>query len=277
MGREEIDAVMCADENNPYTRTPVMLARRRGVPTVYCSHGALDGTILFRGICSQTYLSKGEMEADYFVRECGVPEERIFVGAAPGSYLAARKEGDGTHIIFFSEPYELHNGRTETLYSDVLPRLCSVARAHGKRVIVKLHPFESLTERSAMVEGILTEDDRKLVEVSAEAFSEQLLRKIWFSLTVESSVAVECALAGIPSFLCGWFDLDLYSYGKQYKKFGAVRILKEPADISRVPESLGERQLDAAARERLYRPITREELEAVLEGKAVANRAPRAS
>ena len=269
--REEVEAVMCADENNPYTRTPAMLARRRGVPTVYCSHGALDGTILFRGICSQTYLAKGEMEADYFVRDCAVPAERIFVSAAPGTYMAARSKGDGTHIVFFSEPYELHGGRTENLYSEVLPRLCGLAREHGKKVMVKLHPFESLTGRSALVGRILTEEDRKLVEVSAEPFSEQLLRKIWFSLTVESSVAVECALAGIPSFLCGWFDLDLYSYGKQYEKFGAARILKEPAEVSRVPELLGEGRLDATARERLYRPITREELEAVLEGKAVAS------
>jgi hypothetical protein len=268
--REEIDSVLCADENNLYTRLPVLLARRRGVHTVYCSHGALDTNILLRGVCSETYLAKGEMERDYLVKECGVPRERIVVGAPPGAHFAAQGEGAGTHIVFFSEPYELYYGRTETLYRELLPRLCAIGREHGRKVMVKLHPFESLTARSQLVERVLTDNDRKLVEVIADPVSERLLRKIWFSLTVESSVAVECALAGVPSFLCGWFDIDLYSYGKQYERFGAARILDDPADISRIPELLGSQRPGAEVRNRLYAPITRENLEAVLQGKATA-------
>jgi hypothetical protein len=265
--RENIDSVLCADENNPYTRVPVLLARRRGVHTVYCSHGALDSTILLRGICCDTYLVKGEMERDYLNRECRVAQDRIFVGAPPGSRFAVQ-ERPGTHIVFFSEPYELYYGRTETLYREVLPRLCAIGREHGRKVMLKLHPFESLTARSELANRVLTAGDRALLEVTAEPFSEQLLQKIWFSLTVESSVAVECALAGIPSFLCGWFDIDLYSYGKQYEKFGAARILARPEDISHVPTMLESRRIGPLDRERLYDPITRENLEAVLSGVA---------
>jgi hypothetical protein len=268
--REEIDCVLCADENNPYTRVPVLLARRRRVHTVYCSHGALDINILLRGVCSETYLAKGEMERDYLIKECGVPRERIVVGAPPGSHFASQEDGAGTHIVFFSEPYELYYGRTETLYQELLTRLCAIAREHGRKVIVKLHPFESLTARSQLVERVLTDNDRKLVEVIADPLSERLLRKIWFSLTVESSVAVECALAGVPSFLCGWFDIDLYSYGKQYERFGAATILDAPTDISRIPERLGSQRPGAEVRNRLYTPITREDFEAVLQGKATA-------
>jgi hypothetical protein len=211
------------------------------------------------------------MEKDYLVKECGVPRERIFVGAPPESYFAARGERAGTHIVFFSEPYELYYGRTETLYQELLPGLCAIAREHGRKVMVKLHPFESLTARSQLVERVLMDNDRKLVEVTADPVSERLLRKIWFSLTVESSVAVECALAAVPCFLCGWFDIDLYSYGKQYERFGAARILDDPADISRIPELLGSQRPGAEVRNRLYHPITREDLEAVLKGKATAS------
>jgi hypothetical protein len=268
--REEIDCVLCADENNPYTRVPVLLARRRGAHTVYCSHGALDVNILLRGVCSETYLAKGEMERDYLIKECGVPRERIVVGAPPGSHFAAPGEDAGTHIVFFSEPYELYYGRTETLYRELLPRLCAMAREHGRKVMVKLHPFESLTARSQLVERVLTNSDRKLVEVIAGPFSEGLLRKIWFSLTVASSAAVECALAGVPSFLCGWFDIDLYSYGKQYERFGAAKILHDPADISRIPELMVSQRPGAEVLNRLDSPITREDFEAVLQGKATA-------
>jgi hypothetical protein len=265
--REKIDSVLCADENNPYTRLPVLLARSRGVPTVYCSHGALDSSILLRGICSDTYLAKGEMERDYLINECEVPRERIFVGAPPGSQLATSANTAGTHIVFFSEPYELYYGRTETLFREVLPRLCAIGRKHGRKVMLKLHPFESLTARSQLVDRLLTESDRKLLEITSQPVSEQLLRKIWFSLTVESSVAVECALAGVPSFLCGWFDIDLYSYGKQYERFGGARILNDPEEIAGIPELLHAQQIGAEIRERLYHPIAREDFEAVLRGK----------
>jgi hypothetical protein len=268
--REEIDCVLCADENNHYTRVPVLLARRSGVHTVYCSHGALDVNVLLRGVCSATYLAKGEMESDYLIKECGVPRERIVVGAPPGSHFVVRGDETGTHIVFFSEPYELYYGRTESLYREMLPRLCAVARERGRKVMVKLHPFESLTARSQLVERVLTDNDRELVEVVADPLSERLLRKIWFSLTVESSVAVECALAGVPSFLCGWFDVDLYSYGKQYERFGAARILDDPADISRIPELMGSQRPGADIRNQLYSPITREDFDAVLQGKATA-------
>lgn len=268
--REEIDCVLCADENNPFTRVPVLLARRRGVHTVYCSHGALDVNILLRGVCSDTYLAKGEMESEYLMKECGVPPERIVVGAPPGSHFVVRGDETGTHIVFFSEAYELYHGRTETLYRELLPRLCALAREHGRKVMVKLHPFESLTARSQLVERVLTDNDRKLVEVIADPLSERLLRKIWFSLTVESSVAVECALAGVPSFLCGWFEVDLYSYGKQYERFGAARILNDPADISRIPELMASQRPSAEVQNQLYSSITREDFEAVLQGKATA-------
>lgn len=266
---EEIDAVLCADENNHYTRLPVLLAQRRGVHTIYCSHGALDVNIQLRGACSDTYLAKGEMESDYLVNQCGVSQERILVGAPPGSYYTGQTAG--THLVFFSEPYELYYGRTEMLYTDVLPRLCAIARDHGRKVIVKLHPFESLTERSQLIERVLTDNDRKLVELIAGPLSERLLRKIWFGVTVESSVAVECALAAVPCFLCGWFDIDLYSYGKQYEKFGAAKILDDPEDISRIPALLESQRPDAEVRNRLYRPITPEIFEAVLLGKTMTH------
>jgi hypothetical protein len=148
----------------------------------------------------------------------------------------------------------------------VLPRLCAIARNSRRKVIVKLHPFESLTARSQLIERVLTGNDRELVEVIAGPLSERLLGRIWFGMTVESSVAVECAVAAVPCFLCGWFDIDLYSYGKQYEKFGAARILDDPEDISRIPALLESQRANAEVRNRLYRPIAQDVFEAVLLG-----------
>jgi len=137
-------------------------------------------------------------------------------------------------------------------------------------VVLKLHPFESVSARSRLVDRILTGDDRQLVEISTAAISEQLLRRIWFAMTVESSVAVECALAGIPCFLCGWFDLGMYSYGRQYEKFGAARILESPSAIPRIPEMLDLQWPDADFPNRFYQPITQMELDGILQSARVA-------
>ena len=267
LDRERISSVLGGDENNPYTRLPVLLARSRGVRTVNCSHGALDVNLLLRGICSDTYLAKGEMEKDYMVEQCGVPEERIVLGAPPVEYSLARgkSRATGDRIVFFSEPYELYSGRTETLYRELLPGLCAIARQYERKVVLKLHPFESVSARSRLVDRILTGDDRQLVEISIAAISEQLLRRIWFALTVESSVAVECALAGIPCFLCGWFDLGTQCYGRHYEKFGAARVLNSPSAIPNIPEMLDLQYPGADFRNRFYHPITQMELDGILQ------------
>jgi hypothetical protein len=272
LDRERISSVLGGDENNPYTRLPVLLARSRGVRTVDCSHGALDVNLLLRGVCSDTYLAKGEMEKDYMVRQCGVPEERIALGAAPVEHPLAtgKSRAPGDQIVFFSEPYELYSGRTETLYREVLPGLCAIARQYERKVVLKLHPFESVSARSRLVDRILTGADRQLVEISTAAISEQLLRRIWFALTVESSVAVECALAGIPCFLCGWFDLGMYCYGRQYEKFGAARVLKSASAIPYIPEVLDLQYPGADFRNRFYQPITQMELDVILQSARVA-------
>jgi hypothetical protein len=267
LDRERIISVLGGDENNPYTRLPVLLARSRGVRTVNCSHGALDVNLLLRGICSDAYLAKGEMEKDYMVEQCGVPEERIVLGAPPVEYSLAKgkSRAPGDQIAFFSEPYELYSGRTETLYRELLPGLCAIAREYERKVVLKLHPFESVSARSRLVDRILTGDDRRLVEISTAAISEQLLRRIWFALTVESSVAVECALAGIPCFLCGWFDLGTQCYGRQYEKFGAARVLKSPSAIPRIPEMLDLESPGADFRNRFYHPVTQMDLDGILQ------------
>jgi hypothetical protein len=265
---QRISSVLCGDENNLYTRLPVLLAKKRGIRTVYCSHGALDANVLIRGICSDTYLAKGEMERDYLIRQCGVPEGRVFIGAPIGRPALVDKGSapDKSQIVFFSEPYELYSGRAESLYRELLPRLCSIARGHGRKIMVKLHPFESLSARRQLVERVLTGENRDLVVVTKEPVSDELFRRTWFSLTVESSVAVECALNGVPCFLCGWFDLGLYGYGQQYEKYGAARTLDGPEDIQRIPEFLHSSQLNARIRQGVYQPLAPKQLEAILLG-----------
>ncbi|MBZ5653921.1 MAG: hypothetical protein LAO56_01445 [Acidobacteriia bacterium] len=231
---------LSADDSNPYTRIPLLLARQRGIPAVACHHGALDCRMAFKKLQFSNYLAKGEMERDYLERICGVDAGRIQVGATP----APPRENPSLWserapwIVFFTEPYETDLWRVEAIYREVLPRLCAAARKSGKRVVLKVHPFESARQRRRLVKRILSKEDQKLVNVTDALLSREILQKTWCAVTVESTVAFECASAGIPAFLCGWLRHAYAGYAPQYARFDVGQMLESPDDLLRIPGTL---------------------------------------
>src|SRR5207244_4178268 len=174
---EPVKAVLCADDSNPYTRIPLLLARNRGIPTLTCHHGALDGGYLFKQSHADVILAKGRMEEDYLVRVCGVPEEKVELGA-PGRLPALNVQRDreqAPFITFFSEPYEVASARTDEFYRDLLPRLADLALKTGRKFVVKLPPFESHRERERLINRILTAEQQQVANVVSGALSEDLL------------------------------------------------------------------------------------------------------
>ena len=84
--REPVDGVLCGDDSNLYTRLPVMLAVRRKIKTVDFHHGAFDGRYALKDLPCDLYLAKNEMERDYLLRVCGLPAEKVVIGApGPGN------------------------------------------------------------------------------------------------------------------------------------------------------------------------------------------------
>ncbi len=270
--KNRIGAVLSGDENNPYTRLPVLIARKRNIPTTFCSHGALDASLAVRVPCSDTYLAQGEMARDYWLGWCGLPSAKVVVGA-PQQKTSVRPgiESARDLIVFFSEPYELESGRVGHFYNEILPQLCCLAHQTGRRVIVKLHPFESLRARLKVIDGVLASEHRSLVEVVDGPLTPDLLERAWCGLTVTSSAAVDCALNGIPCFLCSWFDVSWFEYGRQFERFAVAQKLASPRLILEIP-SLIERIEPTAARQNLATPIGAEQFSAILGGTISTNR-----
>jgi hypothetical protein len=280
--REPITAVLSADENNAFTRLPVALARARNIRTVFCDHGALNLSLGIRKICSDIYLAAGAMARDYMVEWCGLPADRIVIGAPEKmrrSYRSGsdekpenqpRPENDKRKdwIVFFSEQYELSSARTQTLYSELLPELCSLARPSSRKVIVKLHPFESYRMRRAMIDRVLSAEEKNFVEVRQGAMTPDLFERGWFSVTVESSVAVESTTNGVPCFLCRWFDGSWYDYAAQYVKYSAGYPINSPREIRGIPHILEQIKITETTRRALKSCISPEHLESVLCGAA---------
>jgi hypothetical protein len=205
------------------------------------------------------------MERDYLERICGVDTGRIRIGApSPPRANASMWRERAPWIAFFTEPYETDLWRVEAIYREVLPRLCAAARRSGKSVVLKLHPFESARRRLRLVKSILSEDDRKLVSVTDAPLSRDILQQTWCAVTVESTVAFECASVGIPAFLCGWLRHVYAGYAPQYVRFGAGRMLEFPDELLRIPDMLRGVMPDSDTAGRLVQAISREALSEIL-------------
>lgn len=264
--REPITAVLSADENNPYTRLPVLLARSRKLRTVFSDHGALNMTFAIRPPVSDAYLMNCDMARDYAVRWCGLSADKIVVGGPPTTHnpLPSFHPTQRNWIVYYSESYELNSGRTQTFYTELLPELCLLASRTNRKVIVKLHPFESRRTRTAIIDRVLSAEQRSLVEIREGPMTPDLFARAWCSLTVESSVAVESTLNGVPCFLCSWFDASWYDYGKQFAKYSAGYPLDSPQRIREIPQLLEQLQITEATRRGLQTSITPDHLESVL-------------
>ena len=234
MEREPVCGVLCGDDSNLYTRLPVILAARRGISTVDFHHGALDGRYLLKDLPCDAYLAKNEMERDYLLRVCGLPPEKVVLGAPVSSPSGPPQSGDPSdlaRVVLFSEPYENFGMRVEEVYGELLPPLCRLARESGRGVVLKLHPFESLSQRTSMVRNLLTQEDVNRITVVDGPLSQQLLSNTWFGVTVESTTVLDCFGRGIPCFVCGWLTTLPFGYVQQYERFGVAQILRSAKEL----------------------------------------------
>jgi hypothetical protein len=266
--REPVKAVLCADDSNPYTRLPLLLANRRGIPTISCHHGALDGLHAAKSPCAGTLLAKGQMEKDYLVRVCCVPVEKIEIGAPQrlSAHTRPRPQNGGSYIVFFSEPYKVYGGRPEEFYRDILPPLADLALGSGKTLLIKLHPFESRRERQRLVKKALSPRQWEITKLVAGPLDNALLQDAWFGVTVLSTASMECVLAGVPCFLCTWLEHSPFQYARQFIKFGAGIALDSPAQISNIPEMIVGYRTTLELASNLWQPIEPRRLRELFEG-----------
>ena len=238
LSQEQVVAVMCGDDSNPFTRLPVLLARQQGIPTLDFHHGALDGRF-HEGIVFRSFLlAKGEMERDYLLRICGLPAERVVLAGPPrqaSTPAHERTKDERSQILFFLALYETGGWRSEEIYRELLPPLARLARKFGRKLVVKLHPFESRPERMALIAKVLPPAEATLLEVVEGPFSPQLVATAWFAVTVQSSTVIDCSLLGVPCFVCEWLNSSPYGYASQYARFGVGRILKSPKQLNEIP------------------------------------------
>jgi hypothetical protein len=247
--REPVCGVLCGDDSNPFTTLPVLLAAKRNIPTVDFHHGAFDGRYLLKDLPCEIYLAKNEAERDYLGRVCQLPQERVMIGAPSGAQviLPSDPHVERASVFFFSEPYEVYGMRAEEVYRELLPRLSRIAQQNGRELIVKLHPFESRSERWRLICEIVGNVDSRSIRVLDGPLTEDLLRRAWFGITVESTTVIDCLRHGVPCFLCGWYNVIPCGYLDQYERFGVGERLAYADEIARIPSLLAHARRDPHA------------------------------
>jgi hypothetical protein len=266
---EPVQAVLCADDSNPCTRIPLLLARERGLPNMACHHGALDGQTVYKRSYADVILAKGRMEKDYLVRCCRVPAENVEIGApalAAGADAREQRDGQAFHpdILFISEAFEANGGRAEEFYRDVLPALAELALNTGRKLIVKLHPIESKSERAGMLSRVFSPRQKSVTQIVEGRLSEDLFARAWFGITALSTVATECAIRGIPCFLCRWLDFGSHGYVDQFVRFGVGIDLSDPSEIARIPDYLEQHAANPDALGNCWQVATQQRLAELL-------------
>ena len=248
LDREPVTAVLCGDDSNWFTRIPVVVARKHRLPTLDFHHGAFDGRFLLKDLTSEFYLAKNEMERDYLLRVCQLPTDRIVTcGLPPHSAAGKRASNQDARIVFFSEPYESTGGRPEEVYRELLPPLFQLASKHGRRIAVKLHPFENATERTRLVEDALGPGWNEKIEIISGPTTTYVLDSTWFGIAVESSAVVDCVRHNVPCFHCAWLTSTSFGYSEQYARFGVGRLLRSAEEIVEIPAILASAAFSTAS------------------------------
>jgi hypothetical protein len=266
---EPVQGVICGDDSNPYTRIPLLLAQARGLPDIACQHGALDGRYLFKRTYGDVVWVRGKMEEDYLVRRCGVPQERVEIGAPalPATWSESQQSNRSSfrpYLLFISEAFDVTGGRAEEFYRDILPPLADLALASGRELIVKLHPGESKRERAGMMARMLSAKQKSVTRMVTGPLTEDLFAKAWFGITILSTVAMECAVRGIPCFLCKWLETWPYGYVEQFIRFGVGIGLDSPREIEKIPQYMKEQAVRADVRENCWQPAAPSRLRELL-------------
>jgi hypothetical protein len=231
-------ACLSADNSNPPSSIPLTLAKQRGIPTLACHHGVLDYQAAIKPFHADFYLSKTAMESDYLRRICRLdPGKLVHVAPESTAPVLRSERSHAPWLVFFTEPYSISGWRTEDIYRDLAPRLWSLARHFGLKLVFKLHPFENVSSHRRILRRYLDKEGGSVGVVAGPPLPE-LWKNTRFAFTVQSSTAVECVMRGIPVFLCAWLRHPFAGYVQQFARFDVGNVLECPEQMAQIPRLL---------------------------------------
>jgi hypothetical protein len=237
---EDVIACLSADDSNPYTRLPLIVAQKRNVPAIACHHGALDYSVAVKKNHADVYLTKSEMERHYVTDVCRMQPDALIAG--PFEFADDFQQVDPfassrSWLVFFSE-YSTAPWRGEEMYRELMPAMAALANRCGLQLVLKIHPFENKKSYQRWVKRYLPAELGRAVSIVTGPPSVELWSKARFAITIQSTAAMECHARGIPVFLCKWLRELHCAYQEQFARFGIGRVLQTADEIAEIPRLL---------------------------------------
>jgi hypothetical protein len=115
-----------------------------------------------------------------------------------------------------------------------------------------------------MMARMLSAKQKSVTRMVTGPLTEDLFAKAWFGITILSTVAMECAVRGIPCFLCKWLETWPYGYVEQFIRFGVGIGLDSPREIEKIPQYMKEQAVRADVRENCWQPAAPSRLRELL-------------
>jgi hypothetical protein len=237
----------------------LQLARARGIPTVLLQHGILGDYYQLMDQPADSLLVRGDFWKEFVAEPM---RQRTRVLNIPAEKLPEPNSSNGTGIILFLTSVEAALSHThESDLRDILTRLLRAAATNGRRLIVRVHPMETVGYYRNIVDSISSDLNLRCdLEYSQGPGLEGILKNTAVAVTYSSTVFLECLRLGIPIISFHWHD---FAYKSLIEQHGVFHFAKDLADLERlVAEGVAGRLKANSDYERFLAPTSSEELSA---------------
>ena len=138
------------------------------------------------------------------------------------------------HILFLTAPYSVQEFFNELDLDEILQSLLNVAAAHKTKLLVRVHPMESVDYYRAKIEKLGSGANASAeVQFSHGPGLEEAVRNACVAVTYCSTVFLDCLRAGVPIVSFGWHDFSF----KQ--KIGDRRVFHYAQSLAKLEALVG--------------------------------------
>ncbi|MDD2580810.1 MAG: hypothetical protein PHR66_02335 [Desulfuromonadaceae bacterium] len=205
-------------------------AKKSGIPTILLQHGILGDFCQLLDPPTDYYVVRGRFWQEFLSRDA---QKRSIILNPPQTSIPSRKAAVNAdqerHILFLTAPYGVHEFMHLTDLDDILASMLQVAFKEKMKLVVRVHPSETVGYYQQIVSRLISELSLRdvRVEYSHGPGLEQLVRESAVAVTYCSTVFLDCLREGIPLISFGWHDFSFKKQIEAVKVFHFADTLEE--------------------------------------------------
>ena len=215
--------------NAAFERPLLLLAKQAGIPTIMLQHGVVHPYYRVLDQPVDHFLVRGG-----FFRDClgDALKRKATVLDVPDWTPPEQNRQRGSDILFITSPVEVEARADFREVPEIISILLKKASECGARVVIRVHPTESVARYRAIVEQILeTLDPKPTVIFSHQTPMAPVLETAAVVVLFHSTVFLECLAAGVPMVSPGWHDFpfkdryveeDVFNFANDLEDLGTM-------------------------------------------------------